>query len=67
MPVSTGVGPRCSPLHSRDACEIAKMLVEHGAEIGVRADNNQSALDMALSNGHGATATFLEQQGARLQ
>jgi ankyrin repeat protein len=42
------------------------MLIESGASVNVRAENNQSPLDLALTKGHQDMVEFLELKGARL-
>jgi ankyrin repeat protein len=44
-----------------------ELLLTHGADANIRADNNQSALDLALLKGHHAIAELLEELGAKLQ
>jgi ankyrin repeat protein len=47
--------------------ELAELLIANGAQVNVRAANNQSPLDLALSTGRAEIASLLEQLGARLQ
>lgn len=44
----------------------AQALVDGGADISLRADNNQQPLDLALTKGNQAMVEFLEANGARL-
>ncbi len=46
--------------------ESARVLVEAGADVQARADNNQCALDLALTKAHQAMVDFLEANGASL-
>ena len=39
---------------------MAKVLLAHGAVEQSRADNNQSALDLALTHGHQAVVDLLD-------
>jgi len=45
---------------------MAEILVSAGADVSVRADNNQCALDLALTKGHQKMVEFLEAHGAKL-
>jgi ankyrin repeat protein len=45
---------------------MASMLIESGATVNVRAENNQSPLDLALTKGHQDMVEYLELKGARL-
>ena len=42
------------------------MLLDSGADVTIRADNQQSPLDLALTKGQQAMVEFLEERGARL-
>src|SRR5579862_1650484 len=46
--------------------EIAKTLLAAGADVAPRADNNQSPLDLALTEGRQSIVDFLEANGAHL-
>ena len=46
--------------------ELARALVESGADVNVRADNQQTPLDLALTKGQQAMVDFLETHGASL-
>ncbi len=46
---------------------MVELLLAGGALINARADNNQAALDLALSKGHHDVAQLLEELGAKLQ
>jgi ankyrin repeat protein len=51
------------PLHAaalNGDVETARVLIEHGADRGARADNQQSALDMALQKGNAGMVALLE-------
>ena len=47
--------------------ELTEVLLANGAHVNVRAGNNQSPLDLALSTGREEIAALLEQLGATLQ
>jgi len=58
-----------TPLHAaaqNGDLETARVLVNGGADVQARADNNQMALDLALTKAHQAMVDFLEANGARL-
>lgn len=44
----------------------AQALLDGGADVSQRADNNQQPLDLALTKGHQAMVEFLETHGAKL-
>jgi len=46
--------------------EMVRTLLFHGADVNARADNQQSALDLALGKGHQEVSVLLEELGARL-
>ncbi|MGZ5233951.1 MAG: ankyrin repeat domain-containing protein, partial [Burkholderiales bacterium] len=46
--------------------ESARALIDAGADVSVRADNNQKPLDLALTKGQQAMVEFLEANGAAL-
>jgi ankyrin repeat protein len=46
--------------------EFARVLTEAGADVSVRADNQQRPLDLALTKGQQAMVDFLEAHGASL-
>ncbi len=46
--------------------ESARVLIAAGADVQARADNNQTALDLALTKAHQAMVDFLESNGAHL-
>jgi len=46
--------------------EMAKVLVAGGADVNVRAENNQMPLDLALTKGQQAMVDYLESNGAKL-
>lgn len=51
------------PLHAaalNGDVETARVLLDHGADRGARADNQQSALDMALQKGNAGMVALLE-------
>jgi ankyrin repeat protein len=41
-------------------------LIDAGAEVSIRADNNQKPLDLALTGGRQEMVEFLEANGAAL-
>ena len=45
---------------------MVEVLIAHGADVSARAANNQSPLDLALSQGHSEIAALLESLGASL-
>ncbi len=47
--------------------DAVRTLLGHGASPAVRAENNQSPLDLALIHGKGEVAELLERRGAQLQ
>jgi len=53
-----------TPLHSvaqgGDA-ELARLLIASGADVQARADNNQNALDLAMTGGHQAVVDVLDE------
>lgn len=58
-----------TPLHSaaqNGDVEFARLLTEAGADVSARADNQQRALDLALTKGQQAMVDFLEAHGASL-
>jgi len=58
-----------TPLHSvaqNGDAEFARVLTEAGADVSVRADNQQRPLDLALTKGQQAMVDFLEAHGASL-
>jgi ankyrin repeat protein len=58
-----------TPLHAaalNGDVESARTLIAAGADVQTRADNNQSALDMALTKAQQAMVDYLEANGARL-
>jgi uncharacterized protein len=58
-----------TPLHAaaqNGDLETARALVTSGADVQARADNNQSALDLALTKAQQAMVDFLEANGASL-
>ena len=58
-----------TPLHAaaqNGDLESARALIAGGADVQTRADNNQSALDMALTKAQQAMVDYLESNGARL-
>jgi ankyrin repeat protein len=58
-----------TPLHAAAQTgdlEIARVLVAAGADVQTRADNNQTALDLALTKAQQAMVDYLEANGARL-
>ncbi len=60
---------RLDPLHAaaqNGDVEMARALIAGGADVEARADNNQNALDLALTKGQQAMVDFLETNGARL-
>jgi 26S proteasome non-ATPase regulatory subunit 10 len=58
-----------TPLHSvaqSGDVDFARVLTEGGADVSVRADNQQRPLDLALTKGQQAMVDFLEAHGASL-
>jgi uncharacterized protein len=58
-----------TPLHAaaqNGDLESARALIAGGADVQTPADNNQSALDMALTKAQQAMVDYLEASGARL-
>jgi ankyrin repeat protein len=58
-----------TPLHAvaqNGDLDSAQALISGGADLKARADNNQSALDLALTKGQQAMVEFLEANGAKL-
>jgi ankyrin repeat protein len=58
-----------TPLHAaaqNGDLDSARALIAGGADVQARADNNQSALDMALTKAQQAMVDYLESNGARL-
>jgi ankyrin repeat protein len=58
-----------TPLHAvaqTGDLESARALVAAGADVQTRADNNQTALDLALTKAQQAMVDYLEANGARL-
>ncbi|MGH9731018.1 MAG: ankyrin repeat domain-containing protein, partial [Candidatus Acidiferrales bacterium] len=56
-----------SPLHEAAAggkLEIARLLLDHGADPNARTDDGQTPLSMAESKGQTEPATLLRQRGA---
>jgi ankyrin repeat protein len=54
-------------LHSaaqNDDFEAVQLLLSLGADVKARADNNQTALDLALTKGHASIVQLLEEHGA---
>ncbi len=45
---------------------FARLLIDSGADLSVRADNQQRPIDLALSKGHQAMVELLEANGATL-
>jgi ankyrin repeat protein len=45
---------------------MARTLIAAGADVQVRADNNQTPLDLAITKAQQAMVDFLEANGARL-
>ena len=55
------------PLHAAAQSgdlELASLLIAHGADVKARADNNQNALDFAMTKGHQAMVDLLDRHGA---
>ena len=46
--------------------EACKDVMDNGADINARAENNQAALDLALTRGHQEIVALLEELGAKL-
>jgi ankyrin repeat protein len=46
--------------------QMAEVLLAAGADVQARAENNQSALDLALTKGHQGLVDLLEKNGAHL-
>ena len=44
--------------------KLVRLLIANGADVKARAENNQSALDLAMTKGHQAVVELLEQHGA---
>lgn len=59
QPQQQGWRPLHAAAQNGDA-EMVKLLLEHGADRTLRADNNQTALDLALLKGHAQVAALLE-------
>ena len=58
-----------APLHAaaqNGDIEFARALIDAGAEVNARAENQQRPLDMALTKGQQAMVDFLESHGACL-
>ena len=58
-----------TPLHAAAQAgdiESARVLIAGGADVTIRADNQQRPLDLALTKGQQAMVEFLESQGAHL-
>ena len=56
-----------TPLHAaalNGDIETARILIAHGADTKARADNQQNALDLALTRGHQNVVDLLDQLGA---
>jgi ankyrin repeat protein len=47
--------------------EMVEVLLAHGAHVNTRAENNQAALDLALTKGHQDIARLLDELGAKLR
>ena len=56
---------RCRSAQHGDL-ETAQVLLDAGADVDVRADNQQRPLDLALMKGQQAMVDFLESKGAKL-
>jgi ankyrin repeat protein len=57
-----------TPLHAaaqNGDVEMARELVASGADVQTRADNQQTAMDLALTKAHQSMVDFLEANGAR--
>ena len=59
QPQQQGWRPLHAAAQNGDA-EIVKLLLEHGADRAARADNNQTAMDLAMLKGHAAVVSLLE-------
>lgn len=59
QPQQQGWRPLHAAAQNGDA-DIVRFLLEHGADRAARADNNQTALDLAMLKGHANVATLLE-------
>ena len=57
---------RCTRPQQHGDIEMAKVLIESGANVSARADNQQRPLDLAVLKAHQAMVDFLEAKGASL-
>jgi ankyrin repeat protein len=56
--------PRGTPLHAAaktGATDVARVLIAHGADIHRRNTHNQTALEIAIANGHDDLAAILKE------
>ena len=67
-PVNASQHGGWTPLHASaqngDAAMVA-LFLEQGADVNARAENQQRAIDLALTKGHQEIVNLLEQHGAR--